>query len=108
MAKGAGIRKPAENKTEKTIERVFDPHFVRCYSNTAQIESTQMDFRIRFGEIEKIAKDKVIVREVAFVSMSPQHAAAFSNLLSQSVQQYVAKMESSVKESERDEQKGKK
>jgi len=80
---------PAEKPTQK--ERAVD--FVRRYANTVQIESTAMDFRIRFGEFEDMG-DHVLIREVAAVSMSPQLALNFSNLLLQSVQKYMSQLES--------------
>ena len=77
----------------RPTERVRDPHFFRCYANTATIEMTPMDLRIRFGEIEEVSDEKLVIREVAFVSMSPQHASALVDTLRSTLDRYNQQIE---------------
>ncbi|SRR6266566_4901202 len=75
----------------KVIERTVDPNFTRFYCNTVQIETTPLDFKIRFGDIDVATADKIVVREVATASMSPQHALSFATVFKKSVDEYYAK-----------------
>jgi Protein of unknown function (DUF3467). len=76
---------------EKLPARIKDPGFVHRYANTAQIQTTRVDFRIRFGEFEQSPEGNAhVVREVVAISMSPQHAAMLSELLQQSLHKWMA------------------
>ena len=87
-------------KRERKLDRVFDPRFIRCYANTVQIETTPMDFKFRFGEIDEATADHLLVREVVHVSMSPQHAVSFYNTLGQIMERWKEKADADAKELE--------
>jgi hypothetical protein len=58
------------------------------YTNHAEITLTTWDFRIKFGEIEKLTPEEVIVSERVRVAMSPQHAKVLSRVLAEHVANY--------------------
>jgi 2-phosphoglycerate kinase len=65
-----------------------DPNMIRAHVNTAQIESSPFDFKLRLGEVEDTNEKRVLVREVAHISLSPQFAMALVNLLQQTLKKY--------------------
>jgi hypothetical protein len=76
-----------------STERIVDPQLVRIHVNTAQVESNPFDFKLRLGEIEDTNERRILVREVAHVSMSPQFAFALVNLLQQTLKKYGEQMQ---------------
>jgi hypothetical protein len=58
------------------------------YANNAEVSITTWDFRLKFGEIEKITESEISVAERVRIAMSPQHAKAFSKVLAEHVTKY--------------------
>jgi hypothetical protein len=60
----------------------------RIYSNNVSISVSPWDIRLRFGQIEEATPEKLVVRELVTIFLSPQHAKLFSDLLAQKMAQY--------------------
>lgn len=73
--------------TQPEVEITKAASFVKIYANSAFIEVTPWDFKMIFGEIQKIGIKMHVEQSVAVV-MSPQHAKALLNVLATNVQEY--------------------
>jgi hypothetical protein len=74
-----------KERTYTSLESDSTPTY---YSNNAQIATSVFDFRVIFGEIVKADEEEIVVRTRATVFLSPQHAKAFANVLSQKIRDY--------------------
>ena len=86
---------PAKKTTKPKVVKVSDLEWrdmesavPRFYSNNVQIRMTVMDLVFRFGEFSEEKDGGFCIREVARVSMSPQHAKALRKVLNQYIDQY--------------------
>ena len=61
--------------------------FVRTYANAANMEVTPWDFKIVFGELKK-TEGKLVIEQSVEVTMSPQHAKALAEILSNNIREY--------------------
>jgi len=69
--------------------------FVNFYSNNVRVEVSPWDIKFIFGEVEKaeVSADgrsisKLYVEDRARISMSPEHAKAFLNVLQKNIEQF--------------------
>jgi len=76
---------PAKKTTERPIKTEKAQEFQTVYSNSVQIDQSPWDVRLRMGQIQAATQEEVVVSELVYVYMSPQHAKAFSEILSQVV-----------------------
>jgi Protein of unknown function (DUF3467) len=88
MSRAKRLKPTSPKPTERPTEKMADPNLVRIHVNTAQIESNPFDFKLRLGQIDDMDDKRILVRELAHVSLSPQFAMALVNLLQQTLKQY--------------------
>jgi hypothetical protein len=79
--------KPTANPQPQELPAVKSEKFQRVYSNAANIEVTAWDFNIIFGELKK-TEGKMTIEQSVMVTMSPQHAKALADILSNNVREY--------------------
>ena len=58
------------------------------YSNSAEIGTSLWDIRINWGEIKEATKERILVKHLATVYMSPSHAKAVAELLNEKIKEY--------------------
>lgn len=68
--------------------RIRAENFVRFYANNIQVNFTQWDMRITFGQIVDDPNGKLMIEEQASVVMSLQHAKAAIHILAQSFAEF--------------------
>jgi len=73
---------------EKPIRFTQSPAFVRTYANNAQLEVSNWDFRLIFGEVTGREGETLCVEQRVAVAMSPQHTKALLELLTRHVAAY--------------------
>lgn len=61
------------------------PDFKNLYSNNVQLTATPFDIVFIFGENQALKDNFLIVEQLAKVTMSPQHAKVFSQLLADNI-----------------------
>jgi len=91
------LAESVEQKSEATeVKRVkinwvrLDSSVPSIYANQVELHATNWDFRFRFGEAFDIQTENATVLERTRIIMSPQHAKAFLNALSDNVRKYEA------------------
>lgn len=89
MAKKTAKSKAVE--TRKPEERGLDTA-ATLYANSVNIGASPWDLRFRFGQIEEADDTHLVIRQLATVYMSPQHAKAFAALLNQKIAEFETAM----------------
>lgn len=74
------------SKRPSTTTRAAD--FVTIYANSAKVEASVWDIRIRLGQIEEASATQLVINEVVCVYMSPEHAKAFLKVLETGIENY--------------------
>jgi hypothetical protein len=69
------------------VSQVKAPDYRESYANSAEVQVTMWDFRMRFGRTEQTA-GALVVNIFQDVDLSPQQAKAVSNLLALHVERY--------------------
>jgi len=70
------------------IERTGEDAAPTVYVNSATFNLGPYDVRMSLGQVESATEERLLVRTLATVIMSPQHAKAFSELLAKNVALY--------------------
>ena len=70
------------------IKTIRSENRFRVYSNHTGLEASNFDIRLTFAEIESSDGSAITVIEHGTVTMSPQHAKAFSANFAQAVRQF--------------------
>jgi hypothetical protein len=85
-------RKPTANRRRATVlrptEKIVIENAPTIYVNSVQVEVTPWDFKLRLAQIGEASTDRLLLNELCFVYLSPQHAKALAMLLSQQVASY--------------------
>ena len=71
-----------------TVKRESTESAPSIYANNTEVAITTWDVRLKFGEIEKITENEILVAERVRIAMSPQHAKVFSRLLAEHIDKY--------------------
>jgi len=87
---------PTPNKKNKnttkaqvrSLERLPSDNLPTIYSNNTQIEVSTWDIRLKFGEILSASPQKITVRSLVDIVMSPQHAKALTVLMVNAIKEY--------------------
>ncbi len=97
MTRKNQLAESVEQKSEATEVKRAKTNWVRpdspvpsIYANQVELHATNWDFRFRFGEAFDVQTENATVMERTRVIMSPQHAKAFLNVLSDNVRKYEA------------------
>jgi hypothetical protein len=94
MAKSLERRGKAEviaERLQMTVDNIINersPDYRSIYANNAAFTMSAFDFSAIFGEILGIADDKIHVEQKIKVTMSPQHAKLFAQVLMQNVETF--------------------
>jgi hypothetical protein len=70
------------------LEFVRSERFTTVYTNSANLEVTPWDFRLTFGELQRVPNKSPRVEQFVAVVMSPQHAKALLAILRNHVEEY--------------------
>lgn len=78
------------------IEAIPTSHYIKFYSNNAQVQGSIWDVKISFNEVVRIepleeGRTKLIAEQHATVTMSPQHAKALLKALDRNIKAYESK-----------------
>lgn len=73
------------------VKSIPTEHQPSVYANHAEINVSNWDFRLKFGEIETISEGNVIVEERVRVVMSPQHTKVFLKVLQDNLAKWEAR-----------------
>lgn len=76
---------------ERTVVAVDNDDYFTAYANSANFAHTFFDFQIHFAEIKVRNAQNVAVENFATIIMSPQHAKAFLEHMTQNVALYEAR-----------------
>lgn len=85
---------PDDNEPEKPgrdVATADSDDYFTAYANSANFAHTFFDFQIHFAEIKVRNLQNIVVESFATIIMSPQHAKAFLEHLSQNVALYEAR-----------------
>jgi flagellar protein FlaG len=72
----------------RKIERKGFEEAPTLYANSVDILISVYDFQLLLGQIEEATEERLTIRAVAKVAMSPQHAKALANVLAENVSKY--------------------
>ena len=86
----AGLQVISPPSPNRRVEAKADDRTQTIYANNANIELTNFDVKIRLGVIDSATPQLLTVRDVAHVYMSHEHARAFAQALSATIQQFDA------------------
>lgn len=75
-------------KVVRRMERVASEEVPTIYTNNIQVKLSYFDVIFELGLIEDASPERVLVRDVAKVAMSPQHARALNNILTEKLAEY--------------------
>lgn len=78
----------AKTESGRVVENIRDATPPPVYANNVTLLMSRWDFKFVFGDILDMTDDRLRVNERVTVVMSPQHAAAFSDVLSKHVGGY--------------------
>lgn len=78
----------SEAKKARRTKRVISDNVASYYTNSINIRLSVYDVSLLFGEVEEATEDSFVVRQIARVTMSPQHAKALATLLSNRLEAY--------------------
>lgn len=93
---------PEETRDRRALKFCRPETSMNAYSNSVRVSVTPWDFRFLFGEIgDSPVEGQIPVYESVRVTMSPQHAKAFLNLLRKNMEKFEARY-GEVKVPERD------
>lgn len=70
-----------QGKPFSRIEMLTPPDVPTFYSNSANVEVSTFDVRIRLGQIHGVADNVLKVKEIAYVFMSHEHFKAFAEIV---------------------------
>lgn len=73
---------------DQNILRIDPPTF---YANNVALKTSLFDMTMEFGVIADVQGDTLVIKNVATVIVSPQHAKAIAVLLANHVEQYEKK-----------------
>lgn len=76
------------SRTERPIEVISSLDMPTYYSNRQEVRRSAIDFDLRFGEILRADEEKMVVKELCHVYLSPSSAKAFAALMSRTVAEY--------------------
>ena len=79
---------PQSQEPQRSVELVRAEHYIKHYSNSAQLQVSPWDFTFVFGEVEPSTDGTFKVEQKVGVVMSPQHAKALLGILSTNIQEY--------------------
>lgn len=86
---------PAEQDKEQLRKRprevVSGPSVPSYYSNSIDLGVSASEFRIRLGEVMEANAEKIVVKHLATLWLSPAHAKEIAKLLTDHVTQYEEK-----------------
>lgn len=83
-----------EEESESTIfpdraKERFDADSIKSYyANSVEIRSSLWDFRFKCGEMVDATAEKIFIKDLCVLYMSPSHAKAVSILLARQVKAY--------------------
>ena len=80
-------KKPQVGKA-RTRETFKDEGFATIYINSAQVEISPWDVKIRLGQVTQATEEKLVIGELAHVFMTPEHTKAFMEALQVSLKLY--------------------
>ncbi len=87
-------RRNQQNKlTGVNIDKLPQRHaadYLSTYSNYVEVGSSPWDFRLLFFEIVEDEKGDPVREKRVRVAMSPQHAIAYSRVLNEHIQRWLA------------------
>ncbi len=66
------------------------PDYREHYANSVQIRVNLWDFFLMFGTVNQTAPENVVIHNFQGIYLSPQHAKALLNILTQNISQYEA------------------
>lgn len=89
----------------RRVRKITPEDTPTIYANNVGLRTTLWDMTLDFGMILTADTDNVIIRDVASVVMSPQHAKAFANVLAENVRRYEEQHGPLPRIPDRDEQK---
>lgn len=73
---------------DRRKERVNAENMMSYYSNSVEIGSSVWDFRLKCGEMLDATPEKIVIKDLCIVYMSPNHAKAVSILLARQIKAY--------------------
>lgn len=73
---------------DRRKERINSENMISYYSNSVEIGSSVWDFRLKCGEMVDATSEKIVVKDLCVVYMSPSHAKAVSILLARQIKAY--------------------
>jgi transcriptional regulator with XRE-family HTH domain len=76
---------PAQDRTLEVVDADIAPVI---YTNNVVVRMSVWDIVLDFGYVLEASKEKLKVRQLASIAMSPQHAKAFARLLNDRVELY--------------------
>jgi Protein of unknown function (DUF3467) len=74
------------------VIRTKSSPFTSVYANNVQVEATPWDFKMSFGEVDKVEGNKVFVSETVKVTISPTQMKALVKVLQNTLVQYEAQV----------------
>jgi hypothetical protein len=91
MSSPAQPPQPRQPRQPEVIRNKVEP-FTSVYANNVQLEVTPWEFKMYFGEIEKVEGDRVFVNETVKVIISPTQMKALVRVLQTTLAQYEAQV----------------
>lgn len=73
---------------DRRKERINVENMTSYYSNSVEIGSSVWDFRLKCGEMVEATSEKIVIKDLCILYMSPSHAKAVSILLARQVKAY--------------------
>jgi hypothetical protein len=70
------------------LERERPSEFRTFYTNNAQVITTYFDIGILFGELLDANEQRILIKDLALVKMSPEHAKSLNRVLTQQLEIY--------------------
>ena len=85
-----GLDQPTPLSARK-VERITPDELPTVYANNVGLRTALFDFTMDFGLIVEADEERLVIKDVVTLIMSPQHAKAFAEVLTQHVEGYEEK-----------------
>lgn len=63
----------------------------RFYASNIEVLVSVFDFKFKLGEVQEISPEKLVIKDIAVIAMSPQHALALADILNARLADYEGK-----------------